>query len=83
MRTSTVKFAELRRVLLDLGFKEVDDPKFLVFRHAPSDTVFMFRQYRDQDLVTWYNLASVREMLDQRGLMAAETFENHLKKSPA
>jgi hypothetical protein len=83
MRTSAVKFADLRRVLLDLGFTEATNPKSLLFNHIPSDTVFVLRRYRPGDRVTWYNLASVLEMLDQRGLMEAEAFADRLKKTPA
>ena len=83
MRTSTVKFAKLRQLLLDLGFREAANAEARVFQHAPSDIVFVFRPYRIGDYVTAHNLASVQEMLDQRGLMDAAIFADRLKKTPA
>jgi hypothetical protein len=81
--TTRITFAELQQLLLDLGFREVSRPEAIVFLHQPSDTLFVFRPYRPSDLVASYNLIEVKDMLDARGLMSAETFENQFKKAPA
>jgi hypothetical protein len=81
--TTRVTFAELRQLLLDMGFREVSRPEAIAFRHQPSDTLFVFRPYRASDPVASYNLLEVKDMLDARGLMSAETFENQFKKTPA
>ncbi len=78
-----ITFGELRQLLLEMGFSEVAGPEQIVFRHAPSDTLFVFRPYRPGDLVTGYNLIEVKNMLDSRGLMSAESFENQFRKAPA
>ena len=80
---NSIKFGEVRQLLLDLGFREVSGPEQIVFRHEPSDTMFVFRPYRLSDPVTSYNLIEVKSMLDARGLMPAETFENQFRKAPA
>jgi hypothetical protein len=82
MKTKTT-FGELRQLLLEMGFAEFSGPEQIVFRHEPSDTLFVFRPYRPGDAVTGYNLIEVQSMLDSRGLMSAETFENQFKKTPA
>jgi hypothetical protein len=81
--TTRVTFGELRRLLLDTGFREVTGAEQVVFRHEPSDTLFVFRPYRPGDSVASYNLIEVKDMLDARGLMSADTFENAFKKTPA
>ena len=82
MKNNT-KFGQLRQLLLEIGFAEVSGPEQVVFRHEPSNTLFVFRPYRPGDSVTEYNLVEVQKMLDSRGLMSAETFENQFRKTPA
>ncbi len=81
--TTNIPFRELRRLLLDVGFREFAAPEQIVFRHEPSDTLFVFRPYRPSDPVASYNLMDVQLMLDARGLMSAETFANQFNKTPA
>jgi hypothetical protein len=78
-----IRFSDLRRLLLGLEFGEYAEPEQIVFRHKPSDTLFVFRPYRPADPVASYNLIEVKNMLDARGLMSAESFENQFKKTSA
>lgn len=80
---SNVKFRDLRQLLLDTGFREVSMSKEIAFHHQPSDTLFVFRPYRLADAVADYNLIEVKDILDARGLMPAEAFENQFRKTPA
>ncbi|MBY0525506.1 MAG: hypothetical protein K2R98_19020 [Gemmataceae bacterium] len=80
---NSVTFGELRHLLTRLGFCEFSNAEQTVFRHEPSDTLFVFRPYRLSDPVASYNLIEVKAMLDARGLMSGESFENQLKKTPA
>jgi len=54
-----------------------------VFEHPASGSLLMFRRYRARDSVTPANLAAVRNLLDQRGLLTADEFDNRLHKAPA
>ena len=81
--TNRIRFSELRQLLLDLGFLEVSQSEQIVFGHKPSDTLFVFRPYRPADPVASYHLIDVKTMLDARGLLSADSFENHLRKAPA
>jgi hypothetical protein len=75
-------FAALRRILLDLDFEEIVVPgSHIGFKHAPSDSVFMFRPYRPDERVGLADLLSVRRHLDERGLMSAERFDARVRKS--
>lgn len=78
-----IKFADLRRLLLEIGFREIVGAEQVVFSHGASDTLFVFRPYRPGDPVTSFNLIEVRNTLDSRGLLAADQFEDQFKKAPA
>lgn len=82
MRNS-VKFGELRQLLIDLGFLESVGQEEIAIRNPAADVLFVFRRYRPGDRVADYNLLEVQRMLDARGLMAAEVFANHFAKTPA
>jgi hypothetical protein len=90
MLFSDVPFAALRKLLLDLGFVEKVVPgsssvpvPALVFGHAESGAVFIFRQYRPQDRVSLMDLRGVRKQLDLRGLLSEEGFDAALRKASA
>jgi hypothetical protein len=80
---STVTFAELRQLLLDLGFTVSKRGKFWFFEHAPSETTFLFRPYQTREKVTLRDVSTTRFHLDWRGLMAPEAFDERLKKATA
>jgi hypothetical protein len=81
----TIPFRRLRSVLLDLGFTEsvVPTGPFWFFEHAPSNTVFVFRNYRPADHITWADHVAARKLLDEKGLLAADDFEELLHKTTA
>jgi hypothetical protein len=78
-----IRFADLRRLLLDIGFREIARPTEVIFDHAPTDTLFVFRPYRPGDAVAEHNLIEVKDMLDARGLLAEESFDDQFRKTPA
>jgi len=84
MRTSTLSFAALRRLLLDLDFQEKVLPSsHIAFFHKPSDTLIPLRAYQPQDLVSVADILGVRSQLDLRGLLDADAFDAHLRKASA
>lgn len=78
-----VAYGQLRSILTGLGFQETRSPKRVCLEHGESDTVFLFRPYQASDLVTPAEVVIVRKMLDEKGLLEAETFETMLHKAPA
>ena len=74
-------FGVLRQVLLDLGFTMRTDPKFIRFDHAASQTWFLYPPYRDEDAVDPGDLVAARRILDERGFMPRERFEELLRKN--
>ena len=83
MKTSSIRFAQLRRLLLDLRFTESRSGEFWRFEHPKSETVFLFRPYAENENVTVQDLASARMHLDWRGLLSGNVFDESLRRTPA
>jgi hypothetical protein len=83
MKTSSVTFDELRRLLLDLRFVETSGDDFWRFEHPETETVFLFRHYALSEKVAMHDIASTRMHLDWRGLLSASAFDDSLAKTPA
>ena len=83
MKTSSVGFDQLRRLLLDLNFRESRRDDCWCFEHPESGTVFVFRPYALDDNVTVQDLAATRTHLEWRGLLPANAFDDFLTKTPA
>lgn len=83
-------FADLRRLLLDLGFQEgsytVEQPlpaHNVVFRHPTHDVLLVFPKQRPREPVDRMTLAAVRKQLLENGLMDQEDLENLLRRASA
>jgi hypothetical protein len=76
MTPPRIKFAELRELLFGLGFREVAFSESAVgFQHDPSDTLIVLPIYTANRVIRPHHLASVRIMLDGKGLMDADAFD--------
>jgi hypothetical protein len=80
---STVTFAELRRLLVDLGFSVGKRGKFWFFEYPSSETWFRYRPYRASEKVTAGDLHMTRLQLDWRGILGPDAFDDRLKKASA
>lgn len=80
---SAVTFAELRQLLVGLGFTVSKRGKFWFFEHPATGTVLPYRPYRTRERVTLRDLSSTRFQLDWQGVLAPEAFDERLKKATA
>jgi hypothetical protein len=80
MKTKTVPFAEFRRFLLGLGYREKRTDAAEIFYRADDD-MHVFRRYRDDELVGQHDLHSAREFLDFRGYLDAADFDTFLERA--
>jgi predicted RNA binding protein YcfA (HicA-like mRNA interferase family) len=72
-----ITFAQLRHLLLDMGFTETVTPKSHVFfAHQPSGAEVALPIYRSNRIVLPHHLVTVRIMLDAKGLMDADDFDD-------
>jgi hypothetical protein len=75
---SPITFASFRQFLADLGFTVSRRGKFWRFEHASSDTVCLFRPYRERERVTQIDIQSTRRQLDLRGVMEEKAFDERI-----
>lgn len=84
MQTSALPFADLRRILLDLGFEEKTLPSsHVAYHHKASDTLILLRAYQPSDVVSVADVIAVRSQLDAHGVLSADAFEARLRKASA
>ena len=84
MQTTSLPFAPLRRILLDLGFEETSLPSsHLAYYHPASDTLILLRAYQPADLVSAPDVIAVRSQLDAHGVLSADAFDARLRKASA
>ena len=80
---SGTTFAELQKLLLDLGFTQSRRGKFWYFAHSHSKAILAFRPYRAQERVTLVDLHITRQDLDGYDLLRPEEFDERLSKATA
>jgi len=81
--TRKIAFAKLCRLLEGMDFERVGQPTHVLFEHPASGTKVVLRSYQARDAVNPNDLAVVRKTLDERILMAADSFERIMRKKPA
>lgn len=76
MPRCAITFAQLQELLLDLGFAETVVPKsFAGFRHDASGAEIFLPIYKPTQIVAPRYLVAVRIMLDGKGLMDGDDFD--------
>jgi hypothetical protein len=76
---SRIKFAGLRNLLLDSGFRDVTiSATHIGFQHDQSATLIVLPEYALNADVASHQLAQVRVTLDAKGLLNAREFDGRL-----
>lgn len=78
MPKSSVTFADLRRLLEQLGFKERRIPKGVAFDQG--EEILVYRKYNDDDLIFLRDLVNTRNFLDWWGRMDNAAFDEHWRQ---
>jgi len=74
-KTKEICFAEMRRLLNELGYKENCVDKAHVFFRSKKDMV-IFRLYHDEDTLRSGDIFSTRQYLDMRGYLPETDFDS-------
>jgi hypothetical protein len=82
VKNSKVAFADLREVLLELGFAETREKDRLVYRHPAAGTLLL-RPYKVKDKVKLTDMLVVRQQLDYNGMIASDELSRRLEQMPA
>ncbi|MGL4551624.1 MAG: hypothetical protein ACRC33_10585 [Gemmataceae bacterium] len=81
---TTTTFAGFRRTLLDLGFLDRTPPAGTVrLEHPETDTVVLLRPLRPEDPVEPVVVLGYRRVLDAKGVVAADDFDEMLRQHNA
>jgi hypothetical protein len=84
MNKPTIPFSVLRQLLLDLDFTEVVVPRSHIgFHHAESGAEIMLPNYKSNQIVAPRHLLMVRIMLDGKGLLDGERFDEFVASGTA
>ena len=76
MIAETIVFRDLEQLLLGMGFHSFLTPQgYRAITHDSSDTIFLMPNYAAEEPLAWQHLATVRRMLDERGLMTGDEFD--------
>lgn len=82
MMVNNVPYANLRQVLLRLGFTEHTVPtSHHYFKHEASGVVILLPLYSEEEIVAARNLIAVRGTVDDWDIADRETFERMLSES--
>ncbi|MUH00996.1 addiction module toxin, HicA family [Scytonema sp. UIC 10036] len=74
-----IKFAELEKLLLSIGFVEVPTTgSHKVYEYSPLGTLVVLPGYEQQANVRAMHLVAVRKILDENGLMDRDMFTTFL-----
>ncbi len=74
-----IKFAELREILLQLGYEQRALPEgFLGFQRGEPDTLIALPAYKNGEIMAPRHLASVRVMLANQRVITADEFDQLL-----
>ena len=83
-RNRKVTFGDIRRLLSEYGFVQPPgDGKAVVFEHKPTNTLLFFRPHRLKERADAFCLAMVQKMLDERGILERDEFEDALRQASA
>jgi predicted RNA binding protein YcfA (HicA-like mRNA interferase family) len=79
MSNPRITFGQLRQLLLNMGFTETVTPKSHVFfAHEPSGAEVALPIYRSNRIVLPHHIVAIRIMLDAKGLMEGDEFDDLL-----
>ena len=70
-----ITLRELEQLLRRWGFRRERGSETLVFRHGGSDTLIVLPPYRSHDSVAATHLVTIRKLVTERGIVAADAFD--------
>jgi hypothetical protein len=74
-----ITFDSVHRLLDGLGFVQIPARKSAVlFEHKASETLLVFRPHKGEESIDPVTLSVVRKMLDEKGLLDREDFDEAL-----
>jgi hypothetical protein len=83
MKSEPIRFADLEKLLIALGFQPVQQPNYSIFRHPVTEAMISLPKYDAATPVQLLHLQLTRRILDTYGLMSPAAFDGFAEKVPA
>jgi hypothetical protein len=80
MKPEPIAFADLEKLLLALGFQSVNQAKYSIFQHPPTQAMISLPKYEAESAVQALHLNLARRILDTYGLMSTAAFDGFTEK---
>ena len=74
--------AHARCEVVTVGFAKRIDPKFIRFDNLDANAWFLYPSYGDEEDVALTDLVGTRHILDAKGMLSREQFEERLRAIP-
>jgi hypothetical protein len=83
MKSEQIRFVDLEKLLIALGFQPIQQPNYSIFQHPATKAMISLPKYEAQTPVQPLHLQLTRRILDTRGLMNLAAFDGFAEKVPA
>jgi hypothetical protein len=83
MKSETITFADLEKLLVNLGFVNLHNPKYQIFEHSRENARISLQNYAANDLLRPVDLVIARGTLEAHGLMSTAAFNGYAEKVPS
>jgi hypothetical protein len=80
MKTEQVTFADLEKLLIKLGFVNLQNPQYQIFEHPQESALVALPHYSPDDIIRPIHLVATRGTLEAYGLMSREAFDGLTEK---
>ncbi len=80
MKSETITFADLEKLLVNLGFVNLHNPKYQIFEHPREHALISLPNYTVNDVLRPVDLVIARGTLEAYGLMSREAFDGLTEK---
>jgi hypothetical protein len=83
MKSETITFADLEKLLVNLGFVNLHHPKYQIFEHSRENARISLPNYTPNDVLRPVDLVVARGTLEAYGLLSAAAFNGLAEKVPS
>jgi hypothetical protein len=80
MKSETITFGDLEKLLANLGFENVNHPKYQIFEHPREQARISLPNYTATDVLRPVDMTIISGTLEAYGLMSREAFTGLTEK---
>jgi hypothetical protein len=80
MKSEPILFADLEKLLGTIGFEQLAQPDYSIFRHPRTTAMISLPKYQAEEVVEPIHLNLTRRILDTYNLMSPSAFDGFAEK---